>query len=407
MRGWVPRCSCGSAPAASRGQRHRGWGCGGTGDCSTGGGGCHPSQEPETVHRDPELRWDWRLRHKDRWGLGQSSLQELVTVALSLGLWHGSCGTGAQLRGCAQAGQWRSRGWAAAAPGAPPASPVCCRPEGSLLLGRCPALSPHTDPSSDLLWAAPAPLPCRESHPDTPAPHRPLGPQEFSAEPVLFNENECLQLGQTRFLSSWVCFSQLLKFPGTPGCSLGNMAISQRGVKAQLPPCSASWSRWPCNGGLRSTGSSYPSITPAWLCCCAASLWGSNGLSRLLPLTHILKRWMMMDPICQQSHHHESHTHTLSLLQLHPQPSSCTFAHPKHQLLVGLPSTDLGSCTESAPKKRCWAHPSTPRGAASGARLAACDQSWLWTLPTWPGWAQAPTAGVVVQPLSKHKCQIL
>lgn len=53
----------------------------------------------------------------------------------------------------------------------------------------------------------------------------------------------------------------------------------------------------------------------------------------------------MMDPICQQSHHHESHTHTISLLQLHPQPSSCSFPCPKHQPLAGLPSTDLGSCT--------------------------------------------------------------
>lgn len=60
--------------------------------------------------------------------------------------------------------------------------------EGSLPLGRCHSARARTPTRSVPEQHLPSIPSC---HPTHPAPHCPWAPQELSAEPVPFNENEC------------------------------------------------------------------------------------------------------------------------------------------------------------------------------------------------------------------------
>lgn len=165
----------------------------GAGECGTGTGSCSGIGDCGT-------------RISEAWG--RSSPKELVT-------WHtehwgrgcdtGICGAGAEYRGCSQAGTVEEpEPWAAAAHGAPPGHHPCAAGRRvHCLWGAVRALSPHTDPSSVCALGS-ACTPARSKNPILPPQTHtgPWGPQELSAEPVPFNENECSQLGQMRFLSS-------------------------------------------------------------------------------------------------------------------------------------------------------------------------------------------------------------
>lgn len=182
--------------------------------------------QPRTPTPGLGLRWDRELRYRGR-GLpsitgadgcgtrtrfccgiggcgtriteapGFSSPPELVTVAQgALGaVTRGSVGLGAEVQGL-QLG--RDNGGAggfgcSSAQNPPRTSPVCCRPEGSLPLGRCPGTQPtaHTPtPSSRCALGStliPTPIPRIPScHTTQPASHRPLGSSGAQCRDVSF-----------------------------------------------------------------------------------------------------------------------------------------------------------------------------------------------------------------------------
>lgn len=183
--------------------------------------------------------------------------------------------------------------------------------------------------------------------------------------------------------------------------SLGSAAVSQQRVKAPLGPSQR----------VPQPVTPQP-VTPVPLRehRRAASSHRSNGLSRLPPLTHVLKKRTMMNPICQPSHRRSSRTisslQPLGFLRRLPRPSPARTAAPADtQRLPLLLRTTSGMwgfpapCVESAFEKRCWTPPAPTgaRGAGPGGKPLASAP--LWALPArpgdaaavvWPQWGMVP-----------------